>query len=335
MYCQTLLGLEETAQNSFFLHDMKAYIHSYHTLSPLNSPNGILSHLSVPKQAEMTLPDYKELIPGSYLRRMSKVIKMGTGTALRTLNGKEVQGIIVGSGGGCYANSLAFIREYLGRETESLSPTAFIQSTDNTIAGQIALILKNYSYNITYIQKGLAFENALIDAMLLSEENQSDVLVGGVDEFIPLFELSESTRRDHPDYWIGEGSSFFVLNQNPLKAIAKISACAMSNGNNGSLNDRLKVFLHQHELKTPDLILHGNSFLNPEPVNGEIHGITTFNYSEHSGIYFSNSAFATQLAAEIISDPALAKSKGFSAKNILIVNHFFEQDWGFIYVTTP
>jgi len=158
---------------------MKAYIHKCSTLSVLDSFNGgILSKLKNSSSHVLIEPAYKEIITGSYLRRMSKVIKMGVAAAITAAKDQNIQGIVVGSGAGCCHNTVLFIGEYNERQEEILSPHSFIQSTDNTIAGQIALILQNFSYNITYIQKGLAFENALVDAVLLSEENNAGILIG-------------------------------------------------------------------------------------------------------------------------------------------------------------
>lgn len=312
---------------------MKGYIHKCCTISVLRSlEDGILMMANESITRELIEPNYKEIIPASYLRRMSKVIKMGVATALLAMNDERVEGIIVGSGAGCCYNTLLFIGEYHERNSGILSPNAFIQSTDNTIAGQIALILQNNSYNITYIQKGLAFENALIDATLLSEEIQNNVLVGGVDEWIRKFELNSPTKTLHPDYWIGEGSSFFIIKQEDTDALAKVSACAILSANKNSLQEKVLAFLRENQLKLPDLILYGNSFANREPLLGNIFGIKTFNYSNLSGIYFTNSSFGTHLGVEILSNPSLAKEKELDAETILVVNNFFDTDWGLTYL---
>ena len=239
---------------------MRAYVHKCSSISVLHSlENGILRSINGSTPKELIEPNYKEIIPASYLRRMSKIIKMGVATALITMKEENAEGIIVGSGVGCCYNTLLFINEYYNRDTGILSPNAFIQSTDNTIAGQIALILQKNSYNITYIQKGLAFENALIDAVLLSEEIQNNVLVGGVDEWIRKFELNTETKTLHPGYWIGEGATFFILKQEEKGAIAKVSACGILSANKSTLQETVESFLKGHQLPLPDLILYGNS----------------------------------------------------------------------------
>jgi len=264
---------------------------------------------------------------------MSKVIKMGVAAAITAAKDQNIQGIVVGSGAGCCHNTVLFIGEYNERQEEILSPHSFIQSTDNTIAGQIALILQNFSYNITYIQKGLAFENALVDAVLLSEENNAGILIGGVDEWIPLFELGETTKALHPEYWIGEGAGFFILSQAKQNALALISACGILQSKPDSIENELHSFLDEHQLEIPDLILYGNSFVNEVSIDIDLLNVKTVHYSDICGIYFTNTAFGMNLGTEILTHPSLAKENGFNAKRILIVNNFNDADWGVIYLS--
>ncbi len=314
---------------------MMAYLHRHTTISTLDSmKRGILACMNDASSQKLQEPNYKEMmIPAGYLRRMSKVIKMGVGAALTVAQDQNIKGIIVGSGTGCCYNSLLFIQEFHERAQSIISPNAFIQSTDNTIAGQIALILKNYSYNISYIQKGITFENALIDALMLSSEIDESILVGGVDEWIPKFELTAETKSQHPEYWIGEGASFFMINQQAKDSLAKINACAIESANITNIEQKIISFLKGNQLTSPDLILYGNSYSNEHPLGEKIMGVNTFNYSNHSGIYFSNSSFALQLGAEIVSNPSLAKSHNLEAKNILILNNFNDIDFGLTYVS--
>ncbi len=62
-------------------------------------------------------------------------------------------------------------------------PANFVQSTSNAAAAQIALVTKNHNYNITHVHRGLAFENALMDAVMLLKENpDAGYLLGCTDE---------------------------------------------------------------------------------------------------------------------------------------------------------
>src|SRR5215472_12722131 len=64
-----------------------------------------------------------------------------------------------------------------------LTPGHFVQSTANAVASQISMASQNHGYNCTHVHRGLAFENALQDAILFAGENQGRmVLLGAVDE---------------------------------------------------------------------------------------------------------------------------------------------------------
>src|SRR5206468_11480781 len=119
---------------------------------------------------------------------MSHVIKMGVSAAKECLiNGKvEMPGaIITGTAFGCMEDTVTFLTRIIEQEEELLPPTAFIQSTHNTVAAQIALMLQCHAYNNTFVHKGVSFEHALFDGIMLLNENEADnVLVGGIEEMV-------------------------------------------------------------------------------------------------------------------------------------------------------
>ena len=133
------------------------------------------------------VPDFKEYIPAIALRRMSKAIKMGLTAgkmALQDANVELPDAIITGTGEGCKQDTEKFLEALLKQNEVLLTPTSFIQSTHNTVGGQIALNLGCTGYNVTYSQESSSLESALIDSMLLLNEKPDlkSVLVGGVDE---------------------------------------------------------------------------------------------------------------------------------------------------------
>ena len=133
------------------------------------------------------VPDDKKFIPAMALRRMSGAVKMGLTASLMALKDAGIEmpdAIITGTGQGCKQDTEKFLNEMLDKEEALLAPTSFIQSTHNTIGGQIALNLKCNSYNVTYSQNSASLELALADAVLLFNEQPApaNVLVGGVDE---------------------------------------------------------------------------------------------------------------------------------------------------------
>ncbi|PTX43031.1 beta-ketoacyl synthase-like protein [Christiangramia gaetbulicola] len=130
--------------------------------------------------------DYKSLIKPMMLRRMSKAVKMGlycSKKALQEAGIADPGAILVGTGQGCMQDTEKFMSNMLESEEGLLSPTSFIQSTHNTVAGQIALDLKCKGHNMTFTQNSASFETALLDTVLLFEDEQvQNILVGGVDE---------------------------------------------------------------------------------------------------------------------------------------------------------
>lgn len=130
--------------------------------------------------------DYKALIKPMMLRRMSKAVKMGLYCSKKALQEAGVikpGAILLGTGQGCMQDTEKFMSNMLENEEGLLSPTSFIQSTHNTVAGQIALDLKCKGHNMTFTQNSASFETALLDAILLFGDREiQEILVGGVDE---------------------------------------------------------------------------------------------------------------------------------------------------------
>jgi hypothetical protein len=251
---------------------------------------------------------------------------MGVGCGLKVAGETHLDGIIVGSGIGCYQNSITFTGNYLTKSEGALSPTSFIQSTDNAIAGQIAIALQNHGYNNTYIHKGIAFENALIDALLLMREGKKDVLVGAVDEWITLFKNDQSSEE-----WVGEGSSFFLLSSNVQQEGVVIREAWVLESDPGKIEKEILNFLADRGLSQPKLILEGRSFTGSKRLAFHEMKVDLVSYSDHSGIYFTNAAFALQLAFECLKsehNDLKLPCKG----PVLIVNNFNDQLFGLIYV---
>ena len=69
-----------------------------------------------------------------------------------------------------------------------LKPTYFMQSTHNTIGGNIAIKTHCHGYNVTYTQGEQSLDWAMRDAKLLLQHGMAKtVLVGCHEESTPLF----------------------------------------------------------------------------------------------------------------------------------------------------
>ena len=129
--------------------------------------------------------DYAEFIPPSLLRRMGKAVKMGIGAALPLMKrNTKTDGIIIGTANGGLENCINFLNQIVDYNEGMLTPTHFVQSTPNALAGQLALMDDNPGYNVTHVNGSLSFENALVDAELFfsEQEKPSSLLVGAVEE---------------------------------------------------------------------------------------------------------------------------------------------------------
>lgn len=135
--------------------------------------------------------DIKLLIPDAGLRRrMSRVIKNAVTAAVECIGGIDnidsLDGIITATGWGCLADSEKFLRNIIVEKEKLLNPTPFIQSTFNTVGGQIALLRHNHCYNLTYVNRSHSFEDAMLDALMrMADGEGKNLLVGAFDEQTP------------------------------------------------------------------------------------------------------------------------------------------------------
>ncbi len=216
---------------------MRAYIKSGSVISPQQTfdSRGFPADIqqSVTNRLTCLEPDYRNLINPMQLRRMPRILKMGLATAQTCINGAggvNPEGIIVGTGLGCLDNLEKFMMEVIDKQEHVTSVLPFINSTHNAVAAQIAMLLKNQNYNITYCHRGFSFESALQDALMLIGENQArHVLVGGIDECTDDFTLLHSYlhdwkepldnlmlfHADSPGTIAGEGAAFYILSADP------------------------------------------------------------------------------------------------------------------------
>ena len=289
-------------------------------------------------------PDYKEFINPTQLRRMSRMIKMGIAASKICLKNAGVENpdaIITGTGLGCIEDTEKFILSIIDNDEKHLSPTPFIQSTHNTVGGQIALLLGCHAYNSTYVHRGLSFESALLDAaMLLEEQSAENILVGGLDEitdnsFKLLSELGSYSRKESVGLELsngvigGEGATFFLLSgEKTIKSLAKITAlkCYTGSSELSTITAKIKECMLEagKGIDAIDLILLGKSGnrktdnIYSDLKNGLFRNSKTQTFKQFCGEYHTASAFALWLASMLIGN-SLSSS---SPSSVLIYNHF-------------
>jgi len=189
------------------------------------------------KQIFCKEPDYKKWLTLLQLRRMSKPVRMSVAAAIECLQGSKPDSIHVGTAFGILYDTEIFLRDTILQEEQMLSPTSFIQSTHNTVAGAIALSIESNAHNMTFVHKAHSFENAFLDGFLLLEEHpQNQILVGAVEELTEKsYDILQKFDVYKGNVFGGEGTAFFSISGNKTEnSIAKIRYFEMWKSNSKS-----------------------------------------------------------------------------------------------------
>ena len=300
-------------------------------------------------------PDYKQWIDIKQIRRMGRAIKMGVAASHMSLEAaglKSPDAIIMGTAYGCLADTGVFLQKLVSQHEDMLTPTAFIQSTHNTVAGQIALLLGCHAYNNTFVHTAFSLENALQDSLLmLAEDPSRKILAGATDEIteyshtiLRRFGLYKNTstaalqRSGTPGTIAGEGAAFFVLaSGKDDKSLAQLTAVDMlyRPASEQETADHLLDFLRRNGLAPKDisLVLSGRngdvaSDRYYETIENRLFESTPVAAFKHfCGEYPTASAFAVWMAAGClyrgaVPQEAMVKGNAPAAPaRILVWNH--------------
>ena len=149
----------------------------------------ILSQVEITSEEDLT--EIRDYVKPLEARRMGKLMKSSLLSSLKALREAGItqpDAIITGTAYGCMENSEQLLRQLMNEGETMLKPTAFMQSTHNTIGSNIAIWLGCHGYNVTYTQENDSMKWALHDAeCLLRSGRCKTVLVGCHDETTPLF----------------------------------------------------------------------------------------------------------------------------------------------------
>lgn len=289
-------------------------------------------------------------------RRMGKLLKRAAATSLTALREASVEipdAIIFGTGLGCMENSEKFLSAMKEQGEECLSPTYFINSTHNTIASQIAGLLKCHSYNNTYAHLGVSFESALLDSLMQFEAGRiSTALAGGYDELTPgVFDLYEKA-----GFWHGVGKQGAAAGET---AVAMVLSSEKTDSAKCGLEDvalccgrplpevalALEKFLDRNGLhpSDTDLVITGR--------NGDVRYDESYSalvdsvfgnskpqacYKHVFGESFTAGAYGVMLGAEVLKHGRLLSPYRFGTaetgtfERILLINSYRSRDWSFI-----
>lgn len=288
-------------------------------------------------------PNYKEILDPKSLRRMSRVIRMGSAAAIKCLQDaglKQPAAIITGTAYGCLEDTGVFLSKMVEQKEELLTPTAFIQSTHNTVGAQIALMLNCHGYNNTFVHRGFSFETALQDAIMLLKENEvPNVLVGGIDEitdqsFEALTKLgllkkeklftSGLINSQTKGTIAGEGAAFFLLTKEPTShpPLARLEGIKTFYKPSGikEIEEQVNIFLSEHSLSPGniDLLITGN--------NGDVKGDKIYKHISSKMFSLTANSYFKQQCGEYPTASAFAISRALQEvqnyRKVLIYNHY-------------
>lgn len=311
-------------------------------------------------------PDFKAYINPVQMRRLSRMLRIGLSAAMICLRDSKVvmpDGIITATGYGFLDETAKFLKEVLEQGEKQLTPTYFMQSTSNALAGLVALTIKCMGYNNTYASKGYAFENALNDVMMqLNDNPYLNFLIGSYDEAAEV-QYNASIRASHfkTEYINslslfdtrtkgsiqGEGSAFFMVSGKPSDAtwctIRDMEMVYRPAPN--ELQPALKNFLIANDI-TPgeiDVVVSGASgdmdhdAVITSLIDGNLNQSLQTRFKHLCGEYTTATAFGLWLGASMLKRqevPAIAKtnenSQPAQLENVLIINQYMGKSFTFV-----
>ncbi|CAM6004755.1 unnamed protein product [Sphagnum balticum] len=236
--------------------------------------------------------------------------------------------ISTGTGLGLLDDSGKFLKNITEADEGVVSPTAFIQSTHNTVSSNIALTVGCTGHNNTFVHKGFSFESALTDAQMLVADDPAmrNVLVGAYDEttdysFAVMQRLrllrdtpvssSELLSRPGSGTIAGEGAAFFLLstskNHHTYAALRGTDILYKPHSID-KVKSKLEAFLSRHQmvLSDVDIVISGlcgdskRDELLREMNDDYFPAQTILGYKHLCGEYMTSSAFALWIGAMII-----------------------------------
>lgn len=303
-------------------------------------------------------PSYLELIPAGLLRRMGKAVRMGIGAGLPLLKKHpSIEGVIIGTANGGLEDCIRFLNQIVDYEEGVLTPTNFVQSTSNAVAGQLALMGQKTGYNSTHTNGSLAFDNALLDAQLVLESSnkQIDLLVGAVEEISEynynidkinglfkneVISTSDLIHSKTEGSLCGEGAAMFVVSNDSTGAIAEIvDQFQISFPEKQELDQLVVQFLNKNNLNPVDidLLIMGNSgdirsdFWYSHLQETLFQNTKNQTFKQFCGDYRTANSFGCYLAIKLfegtyqIEDFDMQKNR-----TILLYNQFAGERHGFI-----
>lgn len=273
------------------------------------------------KELRCSKPDIKEFMHPKESRRLSRIIKNGILAGMNALKDAGLEkpdAIVTGTGLGCLSDTVKFMNSLIKFNEENLNPAPFIYSTHNTVGGQLSILTGSKGYNSTFVYRGLSFESALKDAMLLFEDGDvSNVLVGGIDELTDEYVKIAKRMELHKDHLPGEGGAFFVLSKENKNALACIADLKLFfKREKEEVLKAFNEFVEKNQIDTENSIL-----LSLSPYDSGLNWKKIVDPREKTGEFMTASALAVNEALYMLKN---------GEKSVVIWNSFLNMENSFM-----
>lgn len=203
---------------------MSCYIKKVSTVSPIGDLGENLNlNTFAANNFNAVEPDYKEVIANANLRRrMNRMLKMGTYAAMKCLADTDVDMMLTATSLGSISDTEKMLDTIYSSGETLGNPTAFIQSTFNTLAGNIAQLKSTHIPNVTFVNRGETVANALGYAQVKLSGDAYNILYVSSDEKTELSETVLKKFNLSANGMYGEGSTAMILSSEKTGALAEI-----------------------------------------------------------------------------------------------------------------
>ena len=203
---------------------MSCYIKKVSTVSPIGDLGENLNlNTFAANNFNAVEPDYKEVIVNANLRRrMNRMLKMGTYAAMKCLADTDVDMMLTATSLGSISDTEKMLDTIYSSGETLGNPTAFIQSTFNTLAGNIAQLKSTHIPNVTFVNRGETVANALGYAQVKLSCDADNILYVSSDEKTELSETVLKKFHLSANGMYGEGSTAMILSSEKTGALAEI-----------------------------------------------------------------------------------------------------------------
>ena len=203
---------------------MSCYIKKVSTVSPIGDLGENLNlNTFAANNFNAVEPDYKEVIANANLRRrMNRMLKMGTYAAMKCLADTDVDKMLTATSLGSISDTEKMLDTIYSSGETLGNPTAFIQSTFNTLAGNIAQLKSTHIPNVTFVNRGETVANALRYAQVKLSGDADNILYVSSDEKTELSETVLKKFHLSANGMYGEGSTAMILSSEKTGALAEI-----------------------------------------------------------------------------------------------------------------